>query len=82
MYNNATPFHFVKALDRVVYYPHFRHTNPDLFEVDQKDRLDSVRIAQNTSWTPLKGPELTFVTPYPCDAREQDDRIDLLFSAA
>ena len=64
MYHDANPFHYVKSLDNVLYYPHFRHTNPDLFNPDHREMLDSTRVAKYTTWTPENGPELPFVTPY------------------
>ena len=44
MYHDATPFHFVQALDRIVYYDHFGNTNADLFDPDNREKLDTVRI--------------------------------------
>ena len=81
MYHDATPFHYISSLDKVMYYPHFRHTNSDLFEPAHREMLDSVRVARFTTWTPEKGPDLAFVTPYNL-IKPWDDRIDLCFSAA
>ena len=36
MYHDANPFHYVKSLDNVLYYPHFNHTNQDLFNPDNR----------------------------------------------
>ena len=27
MYHDANPFHYVKSMDNILYYPHFNHTN-------------------------------------------------------
>lgn len=64
MYHDANPFHYVRELDQIVYYPHFRHTNPDLFVPDNKEKLDSHRVAKYTTWTAENGPDLPFVTEF------------------
>ena len=80
MYQDANPFQYVPALDRVIYYPHFRHTNPALFDPDNKEKLDAARICRLTSWTPTSGVELDWVTGEDIET-EAPDRIDLLFEA-
>ena len=81
MYHDANPFHYVKSLDNVLYYPHFNHTNQDLFNPDNRQMLDSARVAQFTTWSPENGPDLPFVTAYNL-TEPPEDRIDLVFTAA
>ena len=83
MYHDATPFHYVRAMDKVLYYPHFRHTNPDLFNPDNRELLDSTRVAKYTTWNSETGPNLNFLTPHQAQNAEAiEDRIDLVFTAA
>lgn len=82
MYHDANPFHYVPALGQVQYYPHFRHTNPDCFNPDHKEMLDSTRVAKYTTWNPETGPDLSFVTPYKHASSPLEDRVDLVFTAA
>lgn len=81
MYHDANPFHYVSSIDSVLYYPHFNHTNQDLFNPEHREMLDSARVAKYTTWSPQTGPDLSFVTPYNL-AEEPEDRIDLVFTAA
>ena len=63
----------------MIYYPHFQNTNPDCFEPDNREKLDAHRMARFTAWTPERGPDLAFVTPFNID--EPDDRMDLCINA-
>ena len=64
MYHDANPFQYDREIDQVLYHPNFSHTNQDCFDPTNRDKLDSHRIAQYTTWSPDSGPELNFVTPY------------------
>jgi hypothetical protein len=64
MYHDANPFQYVRALDQILYYPHFNHVNQDLFDPAHREMLDSQRVARHTTWTKETGPDLGFVTPY------------------
>ena len=68
-------------LDKIVYYSHFNHTNPVLFDPDNKEKLDASRIEKLTTWAQNSGIELDWVTDGITE-REHADRIDLLFEAA
>mmetsp|Transcript_36906 Transcript_36906/g.48500 ORF Transcript_36906/g.48500 Transcript_36906/m.48500 type:complete len:224 (+) Transcript_36906:560-1231(+) len=81
MYHDANPFQYVRALDQVLYYPHFRNINPDCFVPENREKLDSHRMAKFTTWSPERGPDLAFVTPYNL-AGEPEDRMDLCINAA
>ena len=80
MFTAANPFQYVPELDQIVYYSHFRHTNPVLFDPNNKEKLDASRIAKLTTWTPNSGVELDWVTDDQTE-KEPADRIDLLFEA-
>ena len=80
MYQDANPFQYVAELDQVVYYNHFRHSNPILFKPENREKLDAARICKLTTWTPKSGVELDWVTGDDLDT-EPPDRIDLLFEA-
>ena len=80
MYSEANPFQYVEQLDTVVYYNHFRHTNPELFKPDNREKLDAERLSRHTTWTPSDGLELDWVTDEK-SVEEPPDRVDLLFEA-
>ena len=80
MYSEANPFQYVEQLDTVLYYNHFRHTNPELFKPDNREKLDAKRLARNTTWTPSDGLDLDWVTDEEI-TEELPDRVDLLFEA-
>jgi len=83
MYHDANPFQYVRAFDQILYYPHFRHVNQDLFVPALREMLDSHRVARHTTWTKEEGPDLGFVTPnLDTNALESENRIDLVFTAA
>ena len=63
MYHDANPFHYVRSIDNVLYYPHFNNINPDLFDPENREMLDAARVVKYTTWTPESGPDLNFVTP-------------------
>ena len=44
MYSEANPFQYVEQLDTVIYYNHYRHTNPELFKPDNREKLDAERL--------------------------------------
>ena len=82
MYHDANPFHYVPSLGQIMYYPHFRHQNQELFKPENRELLDSARVAKYSTWTPEKGPNLSFVTPYVEPDEPIEDKIDLVFTAA
>ena len=57
-----------------------------MFNPINKDKLDSARIVKYTTWNPQTGPVLSLATPFTAeqmaDNAEEEDRIDLVFTAA
>jgi len=77
----ASPFQYVEALDKVIYYPHLNNLAAEYFDPGLKHALDSIRIAKYTTFVPpvkfdaTLSPIMTAYKPL----RTPSDRLDVLF---
>ena len=83
VYIDANPFQYDRSQDKILYHPNFNKTNPDLFDPNYAERLDSSRVVKYTTLVPeASGPDLSFLTPYDQTTDPLEDRIDFVFPAA
>ena len=44
IFTAANPYQYVPQLDQIIYYPHFRHTNKELFEAENREKFDTIKV--------------------------------------
>ena len=73
------PIVYDQAADKVLYTGSFSHVNPDLFELDNQDKMDFERVKDMTNWDHEQNPQLIDTTP--AKPREKKPDLVALFNA-
>ena len=79
MFEKCESYIYDKAQDTIIYTENFDHLNQNVFSPVNEDKIDGLKLAQHTSWTPTKDQLYIDCATYDPNKVHIENRIDAVF---